>query len=162
METEKAKEQEVPNPGKLGEKIIRNHLLASVGMGLIPIPLVDMAGLAGIQLNMLRKLAKTYDVPFSEEKGKSLLGALLGSGIPSLGAESMISFIKTVPIVGQTVGSLTMPAIAGASTYAVGKVFVQHFASGGTFLNFDPEKVREYYAKMFTQGKAATEELNKS
>jgi uncharacterized protein (DUF697 family) len=162
METEKTKEQEVPNPEKLGEKIIRNHLLASVGMGLIPIPLVDLAGLAGIQLNMLRKLAKTYDVPFSEEKGKSLIAALLGGGIPSLGAESVISFVKTVPLVGQTVGSLTMPVIAGASTYAVGKVFVQHFASGGTFLNFNPEQVREYYAQMFAKGKAAGEDLNKS
>ena len=38
-----------------------------------------------------------------------------------------------------------MPVIAGAA-YAVGKVFIQHFASGGTFLTFDPEKVRAHYA----------------
>ena len=48
-----------------------------------------------------------------------------------------------------------MPALAGASTYAVGKVFVQHFESGGTFLNFDPEDVRDYYAEQFEKGKAA-------
>ncbi|MCI5165392.1 MAG: GTPase, partial [Candidatus Electrothrix sp. GM3_4] len=46
------------------------------------------------------------------------------------------------------------PATAEAVTYAVGKVFHQHFASGGTFLTFDPDKVREYYAQMLKEGKA--------
>ena len=46
-----------------------------------------------------------------------------------------------------------MPLIAGASTYAVGKVFYRHFASGGTFLTFDPEKARAYYEEMFQKGK---------
>jgi len=38
-----------------------------------------------------------------------------------------------------------MPIVAGAATYAIGKVFVRHFASGGTFLTFNPEKVKDYY-----------------
>jgi len=46
-----------------------------------------------------------------------------------------------------------MPITAGAVTYAVGKVFHQHFASGGTFLSFDPDKVRDYYAEMLREGK---------
>ena len=36
--------------------------------------------------------------------------------------------------IGQSTGAITMPVIAGASTYAIYKVFVQHFESGGTFL----------------------------
>ena len=44
-------------------------------------------------------------------------------------------------------------------TYAAGRVFHQHFASGGTFLTFDPDKVREYYAQMLEEGKTiATKE----
>ena len=62
--------------------------------------------------------------------------------------------IKTIPIVGQTVGMLTMPIIAGATTYAVGKVFHQHFASGGTFLTFDPNEVKSYYTEMIEKGKS--------
>ncbi|MCP4106117.1 MAG: hypothetical protein GY749_11350 [Desulfobacteraceae bacterium] len=46
-----------------------------------------------------------------------------------------------------------MPVAASASTYALGKIFIQHFASGGTFLTFDPEKVKAYYAEMFEDGK---------
>ena len=29
----------------------------------------------------------------------------------------------------------------------MGKVFIQHFESGGTFLDFDPDKVRSYFSK---------------
>ena len=47
---------------------------------------------------------------------------------------------------------------AGASTYAVGKVFTEHFASGGTFLTFDPEKVRKYYEQEFAQGTIKVEQ----
>jgi hypothetical protein len=45
-----------------------------------------------------------------------------------------------------------MSIIGGASTYALGKVFIQHFESGGTFLDFDPEKVKEHFATLYKEG----------
>ena len=35
--------------------------------------------------------------------------------------------------------------MAGASTWAMGKVFTQHFATGGTLLDFDPDTMREHF-----------------
>jgi len=55
-----------------------------------------------------------------------------------------------------------LPAVAGASTYAVGQVFIQHFESGGTFLDFDPEKVKGYFAEQFEKGKLAVGDLKKA
>ncbi|NJL59719.1 MAG: hypothetical protein HC887_08825 [Desulfobacteraceae bacterium] len=52
-----------------------------------------------------------------------------------------------------------MPASAGAMTYAVGRVFLQHFESGGTFLNFNPEEVKEHYARLFEEGKKVVAEV---
>ncbi len=43
------------------------------------------------------------------------------------------------------------PIIAGASTYAVGRVFDTHFASGGTFLDFNLEKARQSYAELYQE-----------
>ena len=54
-----------------------------------------------------------------------------------------------------------MPVLAGAATYAVGKVFIQHFESGGTFLNFNPESVRGYYEAMFKEGQSVAENMKK-
>jgi len=142
---------------ELGNKSVKNHTLAAVGVGLIPVPMLDLVGITGVQLDMLRKLAKIYDVPFTEHKAKTILTALIGGGgaLPVAGVFS--SLIKAVPVIGQTVGAVSMSVSAGAITYAVGKVFLMHFASGGTFLSFDPESVKEYYAEMFKEGKMVAE-----
>ena len=47
---------------------------------------------------------------------------------------------------GTIASGVSTAVFAGASTFAVGKVFIEHFESGGTFLTFDPERVLEYYA----------------
>ncbi|MEZ5671856.1 MAG: hypothetical protein R3E08_05540 [Thiotrichaceae bacterium] len=52
--------------------------------------------------------------------------------------------------------------MGGAATYAIDKVFVQHFESGGTFLDFDPEAVREHFAAEFAKGKDVAASLNPS
>jgi hypothetical protein len=64
------------------------------------------------------------------------------------------SLAKGLPVLGWAAAPAGVALFGGASTYAVGKVFVQHFESGNTFLSFDPEAVRAYYARQFEQGKA--------
>ncbi|MDM8550061.1 DUF697 domain-containing protein [Desulfobacterales bacterium HSG2] len=136
------------------DRLIRHHVYGSMAVGLIPIPLVDFACVTLIQMNMLRVLARRYDVPFSKDVVKNILSALVGGMVPATASLPLAASIsKTVPVAGTAAGIVTMPIIGGASTYAVGKVFIQHFASGGTFLTFNPEKVREYYAEMFKEGK---------
>lgn len=134
------------------DKVIKNHMYGAIAVGLVPVPAVDLVALTGVQLNMLRKLSRMYGVPFSKDKGKNVIAALAGSGVPVMAVGPLMSFAKTIPVVGQTIGALSMSAVAGATTYAVGKVFVQHFASGGTFLNFDPGKVQAYYEEMLRKG----------
>lgn len=151
--------EEVKDAVAEGDKIIRNHVLGSMGIGLIPLPMVDLVALTAVQLNMIRKIAKLYEIPFSKDKGKHMIASLVGSGVPVAIGGTVTSLIKTIPVIGQTTGALAMPAIAGAMTYAVGKVFVQHFASGGTFLNFNPEQVKEYYAQMLKEGKKVASDL---
>ncbi|KPA18229.1 GTPase [Candidatus Magnetomorum sp. HK-1] len=134
-------------------KLIRHHVYGSMAVGLVPIPVVDFLGITGVQLNMVRKMAGYYDIPFSKELTKNLIISLIGGAVPAAAAYPLASSVKFIPIIGQSLGAVSMPIIAGASTYAVGKVFYRHFASGGTFLTFDPEKARAYYDEMFQKGK---------
>jgi uncharacterized protein (DUF697 family) len=143
------------------EKLSRNHILASMGVGLIPFPLVDMVALFGIQLDLVKKLSVEYDVPFKQEIGKSIISALAGGFLPASLGTAAASIIKFIPIIGQTTGAVTMPVASGAATYAIHKVFVQHFESGGTFLDLDPVKVRSFFAEQFEKGKKAVECLKK-
>lgn len=118
--------------------------------GILPTPLLDMALLAGIQLRMVQQLSKLYGVPFNANAGKSIISALIGSIVPTKAGFGFTgSAIKSIPVVGGVLGFLFMPAFAWAATYAVGTVFIQHFASGGTFLTFKPAEVREFFREEF-------------
>ena len=37
-----------------------------------------------------------------------------------------------------------MPVFSAGATWVIGKVFIQHFASGGTLLDFNPPDYREF------------------
>ena len=134
--------------------IIKKSMAASMGAGLIPIPIVDIVALSGIQLKMLHSLTEVYEVPFSKNIGKSIISSLVGGIFPAYAAAGIgASLTKLIPVGGTAVGMMTMSSFGGASTYAIGQVFVKHFESGGTLLNFDPEKMQEYFLSAFKKGK---------
>ncbi|MEI6756839.1 MAG: DUF697 domain-containing protein [Chlorobium sp.] len=141
------------------ERHARNHILTAMGVGLFPLPLIDMVALVGVQLDMIRTLAGEYSIPFRKDIGKSVITTLLGGFIPVALGGSLASLIKCIPLIGQTTGAVTMPVISGASTYAIYKVFIQHFESGGTFLDLDPAKVKSYFAEQFTKGKQVAADI---
>jgi uncharacterized protein (DUF697 family) len=147
--------------GATPDSIIKKHIIFSMGVGLIPVPMLDLVAITGVQLNMVRKLAEMYEVPFNDHKVKSTLSSLVGVGMTVPLARTLVSLTKMIPVAGQAVGFVTMPITAGATTFAVGKVFNKHFASGGTFLTFDSEKVRDYYNSMFEKGKSVVAEMKK-
>jgi uncharacterized protein (DUF697 family) len=98
-------------------------------------------------------------VPFSESRGKSIIAALTGSlGADFLRKSALTRFIKSIPLVG-VIGGLAMPVYSAAITYALGKLFIQHFESGGTLLSFDPKKVKDYFAKLYEEGKLKVSDL---
>jgi heavy metal translocating P-type ATPase len=139
-------------PKEKVNKIIRHYMWSSAGAGLIPVPLVDFLAVTAIQINMLKRLAKEYNIPFPKYKVKGLVSSLVGGSFPPMVSGFLAGMVKVVPIVGQTVGSITMPIISGATTYAVAKVFVLHFESGGAFLGFDSEKMKTYYSAKLKEG----------
>ena len=142
--------------------IVKNYIMGSVAAGFIPVPIADMTVIAGVQLKMLHALANLYEVKFTKNLGKSVVGSLTGGvAAAGVGKGALLSLVKSFPIVGPALGAATMPAVAGASTYAVGQVFIQHFESGGTFLDFDADKVKAYFAEQFEKGKLVVADLRK-
>lgn len=133
---------------ELASQVVDRFSLWSGAAGLIPVPLVDVAAVGGVQLLMLRRLSEIYGVPFSENQGKSIIASVAGAVLPASTATSsaMIvgSLVKGLPGIGWAVGALSMPVLSAGATYVIGKVFIQHFASGGTLLDFNPPDYREF------------------
>jgi uncharacterized protein (DUF697 family) len=129
-------------------KLVDRFSLWSGAAGLIPIPLVDIAAVGGVQLQMLRRLSDIYGVPFTDNRGKSIIASLAGSLIPASAATTtamgVASTLKFIPGIGSAVAALSMPVFSAGATYAIGKAFIQHFASGGTLLDFNPPDYREF------------------
>ena len=158
---------ERPNPYAMADKterqkhadtIIKNHIVWSMGAGLIPVPIVDFFAVSGIQLDMIRQLCKLYDQDFKESEGKAIITSLTGSGLARMGARAMVKFI---PGVGSVIGGVTMAVLSGASSYALGEVFQKHFETGGTFLDFDPKRLKKMYNEKFEKGKQVAEQIKK-
>ena len=139
---------------KEAEEIVKRYMLAALGVGFISIPLVDMAALTAIQLALLSRLASLYKVDFAHQRGKSVIASLVGGSTSRLASVASTRLIlRLVSAPGWIVCATSMSLFAGASTYAIGRVFIQHFDSGGTFLTFDPDRVRQYYAEALAQGR---------
>jgi len=139
------------------DKVINNHVLVSMGAGAIPVPIVDVAAVTAIQLDMIRELSYIYDADFSDSIGRNLITAVAGSTIAKLGA----SLVKTIPVVGSILGGVGMVALSGASTYAMGQVVVSHLKSGGIFSNFDFDWAKKMYKDEFEKGKKYASDLAK-
>lgn len=132
---------------------IKNHTMTAMGIGILPAPGLDLIALTGVQLNLLRKLGALYGLSLSDETGKKLLGALLSGYLPMVVAAPVASLLKFIPGVGIAAGVLAQSTVAGATTYAIGKLFLQHFESGGSFLNFKPAEMGDKLRQQVQEGK---------
>jgi len=142
------------------QKYIRHGIHWSAGLGLIPMLGVDLLAVTSVQFLMINSIAKLYDVPFSKNYARAIISALLGALIPGSLAEGFKGFAaKAIPIVGPVLATVTMPVLSGASTYAVGKIFIMHFESGGNLLNFDTEAMREHFKSAYEEGKTKVKEI---
>ena len=114
------------------QEVIQHHVLWSMGAGAIPIPVIDSAAVIMVQLDMLKQLSRVYEVIYDESAGKHLISVIAGGTLTRLGA----SYIKAIPGIGSFLGGISMVVLSGASTYAIGKLFINHFESGGNFFDF--------------------------
>jgi uncharacterized protein (DUF697 family) len=135
-------------------KIVARYMWWSMGAGLVPLPIADLVAVSGVQLKMLAGISKIYEIAFPVSRGKAAIGSLLGFVFPhAMSTGRMSSVIKAIPVVGILAGTPSMVLFSGAYTWALGNVFIRHFESGGTLLNFRTEEVRHYFRAKFEEGR---------
>lgn len=134
-------------------KIVRQNMLWAMGLSAVPIPIFDMIAVGGFQARALNELGELYKQKFTANLVKNVVATLTSSvGSVYFGQMLAGSVLKFIPVIGPVASLASTPIVAGALTYATGVVFVQHFESGGTFLDFDPKAVREFFKEQFNAG----------
>ena len=64
-------------------KLVSRYALYAAGGGLIPVPTLDIATIVAVQIKMVADLSKLYDVPFSQDRAKTVVTALVGGVLPA-------------------------------------------------------------------------------
>lgn len=137
--------------------IVRGHIPWATGAGIVPMPGLDFALIGGVQMHMLARLCEEYRVPFREEFARSAVGTLLAGLVQyAVTGNVAAAALQYIPIAGPLIGFAVLPSFAAAATYALGKVFITHLESGGTFLDFDPRKVEAHFRAEFEQARGGS------
>ncbi len=136
------------------EQLIRHNVIIAVGCGLIPMPLVDAAGVAAIEIMMIDDLARIYGFPFPNRLAliKMFLSVVGSVGSIYVASHSRAA-VTAIPLIGYLASATIYSMTNGVAVFAVGKVFQQHFESGGTLLSLDKASVKKLYRDEYQQGK---------
>lgn len=119
--------------------------------GAVPLPLLDLASIAALQVQLVRRLAALYERPFS---GEAVRGTLLAASAASLSAGggnlAGMLLARSLPW-GQLLNMWVSSGLAAATTQAIGRAYVLHFESGGTALDLDPATLAEHYRRALAE-----------
>lgn len=122
--------------------------------GFIPVPALDIVTIAGIQTMMINELCTVYGVTFKKEAVSSVISSLLASGLGTVVSGKLAtSLFSPVPIIGSTLGAVTLPVVAYATTFALGEVFIKHFELNGSIDDISVDRYDHFFKQKLAQAK---------
>ncbi|MCZ7644845.1 MAG: TerB family tellurite resistance protein [Planctomycetota bacterium] len=130
--------------------ILKYSLIATV-LGANPVPLVSVATdiiVIGIQVKMIRDVGQYWNHKVDRAAAKSLMMGALGSTAARIAVTNLIKFVPGW-------GSLVGAAASFATTWGLGRVADQYFASGG---KMGAKELREAFKSAKKEGEKAYQE----
>ena len=104
----------------LANSALHNHMVAAAGIGLIPIPIVDVAAFIGANVLLVSVSARSTTCPLRQWRRARRRAS--GRGwVPRRRGRSRSECRQADPGAGTAAGMLTLPIANTAFTYAVGR-----------------------------------------
>ena len=142
-------------PRNVTDRLIAGHVGIAMGAATLPIPLADLAAVTLVQIDLVQKLAARYEVDFDRTRVRATVMALAGASLARLSA----SVVKAVPGGGWLLGGATHAALAGATTYALGQVYREHFETRGSLEGPELDVLRARYTAYVERGREIARDL---
>jgi uncharacterized protein (DUF697 family) len=112
---------------RVSTAVTRRFATTASGVGAAPVPIADIAVLTPLQLLLVAFIAGLSCRPFSLQTAREYMGAAgLNVGAAFGARETVRALARVVP----TVGSIASGAIAGATTYGIGRAAEAYFFAG--------------------------------
>lgn len=138
----------------LADQTVKNWSQWATVAGFIPVPLLDLAAISGVQIKMIYDLCKVYDIPFDQRRVRAIVSGLAGGGVTTVASTALSgTFIKSVPVIGSTLAAVTQPVMSYATSFAIGTIFVRHFESNGTLMSMSIESLKATYHEQVAYAK---------
>jgi uncharacterized protein (DUF697 family) len=122
------------------------HIVAystlAASAGAVPLPVVDLVLVSAIQSRMVYHLAEVYGQPLTARRFLEVAGTL---GLGMLLRQGSRMLLKFIPYVGTAAGVVAGSALAGASTFALGKAFCYYYQAVHQGHVPRTEELRRYY-----------------
>lgn len=120
----------------LARAIVERHAAYSAVGGIIPLPIANIASVTAVIVRMVKVLSDLYGVPFERDRARAIVVGLMGGAMPTgLAAATTSTLVYVIPgsnLIGLAVSSMT----AIACTRSIGRIFIEHFESGATLVDF--------------------------
>ncbi len=132
------------------EKIVNDYSLIAGAASVIPVPFVDYAAITAVQMKMVHSIGKIYGKSLTDHFVKSTIGSIVGGSLATATGKGIgLRIARSIPFVGGLASILVLPAMAAASTYALGKAFIIEFESGGHLMDLDASAMKATYEENY-------------
>ena len=147
-----------PSIRSRGEDLARLYANWAAASGGIPVPLIDMAIITGVQVKLVASLAKLYGVSLSKHRARTALLSITGGGTAvAAGGVAKLALPGTISLFGSAsksaigfgtvLGSIALGAFAYSSTILIGRLFMDAFEKSISFSKKEVDNIAERYSK---------------
>ena len=124
------------------EPVILGYATMAATAGAVPVPFVDLLVIPGVQARMAHHLAGLYGQPMTNERFREIAAAV---GVGLVSRQVARQFTKLIPVFGSVVSA----AVAGASTYALGRALCYYFQTVCEGHVPTAEALKAYYQEQY-------------
>ena len=147
-----------PSIRSRGEELAKLYANWAAASGGIPVPLIDLAIITGVQVRLVASLADLYGVSISKHRARLALLSITGGGTAVAAAGvAKVALPGTLSIVGSAsksaigfgtvLGSIAIGAFAYSSTILIGRLFMDAFEKSISFSKTEVDNMAEQYSK---------------
>lgn len=129
--------------------IIRKNVYLAMGVGVVTLPYISALADLLVQVKMVRELCKVYNVEYKESWVKNIISSVVGGLATTAIKPTLERAALGLPVVGLPLAVATLPALNGMTTYAIGRMFAQHFHTGGGLINCGVKELTDSFSSAF-------------
>lgn len=134
-------------------KLIAKSTAKATAIAALPIPILDLVGTTYIQVDMVNKIGKHYNVE-SEDSTKLIVSSVITSLVSKLISELTSSIAHKTKLEKIISESLIKATIIGFVTGMTGEIYDDHFRRGGTIETMTIENYKRYATQFIQSDKA--------